>query len=221
LSSTVIRAAAAATAAGLLTLTAAQSAHAYPGGNSPASPKASQKRTHAPVKPKSRSAALQPEITEDDRDALADLTDGGFMRINSFLRSPNTFTQRPQEKIQERVEAVSAALGKLRPVPGETYRGTDLSDDLLALYEPVKPGESTKYVTDPGFLATSTSKAKALDYATNAIITVKGQSGKNVTPYSIWPSETEITYDKRTPFIPVSKQWNSELRMWDITIQEA
>lgn len=101
-------------------------------------------------------------------------------------------------------------------MPGTSYRGADLSDELLARYEP------GRVVTERGFTSTSRDVTVAQgDFGGNALFTVTGRSGRAVAPVSQFPGESEILYDRGTAFRVTGRTWDGGLRKWLITLEEA
>jgi hypothetical protein len=158
----------------------------------------------------------RPELTDGDKAALWDYTTyEGYTAMNPYLREPDRFPDAVLAGTQQRADDVSAALAKLEPKPGTTYRGAFLSDDVLARYEP------GQVVTERGFTSTSERATVADVFAGNTMITIEGTTGRDVAPFSAVRPEAEILYDKGTRFLVTGKAWDPVTQTWFINLTEA
>lgn len=157
------------------------------------------------------------EFSDADRAAVWDYTtNDGYKTMNPYYRNPESYTPEEAAAIQARSDRVSAALAKLPPRPGTTYRGVDLPGDALSNYE-----EGT-VVTERAFTSTSTDPAIASgNFKGNAIIIISGKSGRDISEFSQYSYEKEILYDKGTKFYVTGKSFDSETGKWTIRMREA
>lgn len=140
-----------------------------------------------------QTVARKADLTDADKAALTDYTSNNYREINAFLRNPDSITD-PAERaaMQQRVDAINEALGKLPDRPGTTFRG--VSSDLGDLY----PKGST--VNEPAFMSTSTNSGVADGFGDGTSFIVHGRTGSDVAPYSQYPGESEILYGSGTQF---------------------
>jgi hypothetical protein len=135
----------------------------------------------------------------DDLAALADYTGPGYQDLNHGLRN---FSMDASQLA--RVDAVNAALEKLPVYEGPVIRGSDIPAEMLELY---RPGES---ITEHGFLSTTTdlTVARSPAFAGNVEFRILSKSGRDISPYSIFPAEQEILFPSGTEFYVVDKVVN-------------
>jgi hypothetical protein len=146
---------------------------------------------------------------------IREYTGAGYATLNPFLRDPDRYSDAERLALQARADRTSAGLARLPTAPGTTYRGTDLTDEQLALYEP------GRMVTERAFTSTSRDVRVAQeDFDGNTFLTVTGQNGRDVTAVSQLPYEAEIVYDKGTPFLVTGRTWDPDLGKWLITLEE-
>jgi hypothetical protein len=145
---------------------------------------------------------------------LDDYTGPGYDTINRYLRGQGGYTADEATALQSRADRVSQELARLPPVPGTTYRGTYLSAEQAARYEP------GRVVTERAFTSTSTDPQVAEQFTDNAYFIVRGQSGRDVAPFSQLGHESEILYDQGTRFRVITKTWDADLGRWLITLRE-
>lgn len=145
---------------------------------------------------------------------LDDYTGPGYDAINRYLRGPGGYTADDAAALQSRADRVSQDLARLPPVPGTTYRGTYLSPEQAARYEP------GRVVTERAFTSTSTDPLVAEQFTDNAYFVVRGQSGRDVAAFSQLGHEAEILYDQGTRFRVISKTWDADLGRWLIALRE-
>lgn len=97
------------------------------------------------------------------------------------------------------VKGVNAALDKLPPLTGTSYRSTSLSPKQLGSYIP------GAVVKDPGFTSASAApidkkfsgyKSKEQDVT----MEIHGRSGRDVSALSNYPNEHEVLFKSGTPF---------------------
>lgn len=156
-------------------------------------------------------------LTDADRAALHDYTtNDGYTTMNPYLRNPDGYSDEEKAAIQARADRVSTALAKLPARPGQTYRGVNLPDDILAKYQP------GSVVTEKAFTSTSTDSSVATgNFQGNALMVVTGQSGRDVAPFSQYPGEAEILYDKGTKFMVTGNSFDSVTGKTVIRMREA
>ena len=160
---------------------------------------------------------LPPGFTEADRHAVRYYTsDEGYKTMNPYLRSPDGYTPEAAAEIQKRSDRVSAALAKLPPQPGMTYRTANLSDDVLENYA------VGKVVTERAFTSTSSDMRILMkkSFEGNTIMTIEGKSGRDISKSSLYEHEQEILYDKGTQFLVTGKIWSSQYNKWFIQLEE-
>jgi hypothetical protein len=128
--------------------------------------------------------------------ALADYTGSGYEDLNGALRSDAL-----EASQHARVDALNRALEKLPPYEGPVIRGTNLSPDVIAQYQ---PGE---VVTEDAFLSTTTNTAVARSpmFAGNVEFRILSSTGRDVSSLSMFPGEQEILFPAGTRFYVVSK----------------
>lgn len=140
--------------------------------------------------------AIIDSLNTDDLSALADYTGNGFTDLNSALRGGVLDSSQ-----LARVNALNRALEKLPAYDGAVVRGTNLSDEALAQYEP------GKFVEEKAFMSTSTDPgvARSSVFVGNVEFRVLSKTGRDVSAVSIVPHEQEILFPARTIFYIVSK----------------
>ncbi|ORB90173.1 ADP-ribosyltransferase [Mycobacterium persicum] len=140
--------------------------------------------------------AIIDSLNTDDLSALTDYTGNGFTDLNSALRSGVLDSSQ-----LARVNALNRALEKLPAYDGAVVRGTNLSDEALAQYEP------GKFVEEKAFMSTSTDPgvARSSVFVGNVEFRVLSKTGRDVSAVSIVPHEQEILFPARTIFYVVSK----------------
>lgn len=123
-----------------------------------------------------------------DLDAIAHYTGSGYWEMNQQLRAR---TVTPGSSMEQRVEALSTALGKLPKYEGPVFRGTILTPEQISRYEP------GKFVTERAFTSTSTDPGKA--FPGNVRFLIDSRTGRDVSAYSGAP-ESEVLFDRDTVF---------------------
>jgi hypothetical protein len=150
-------------------------------------------------------------MTWDDHAALRHYTGSGYGAVNRCLRAPAGCTG----TLASRADEVSAALAKLDPQPGITFRGTTLSNAAVAVYEP------GQVVGEPAFTSTSRALSVAGDaFGGNTLLVIHGRTGRNVESYSLFPNESEVLYDKGTRFRVLDRVLDGASGKWIITLEE-
>ncbi len=150
-------------------------------------------------------------VTGADEVALQHYTGFGYRALNRCLRSPDGCSG----VMATRAGEVSAALAKLDPQPGITFRGTTLSGAELDLYQP------GTVVREAAFTSSSRTMSVAGQYfGGNTLLVVHGRTGRNVAPYSAYPHEHEVLYDKGTRFRVLDRVRDDGADAWIITLEE-
>jgi hypothetical protein len=150
-------------------------------------------------------------MTTADENALRYYTTRHYLFMNNCLRDPGGCTG----EIRRRADLVSAALTKLEPHPGVTYRGVQYSAEVLAAY---RPG---RVITERGFTSTSRNIDVAQEsFGGNTLLVIEGRTGRNVAPYSLFASEAEILYDRGTRFQVLDRDFDPGSGTWIITLEE-
>ncbi|MPZ63950.1 MAG: hypothetical protein GEU93_22390, partial [Propionibacteriales bacterium] len=158
-----------------------------------------------------------PTLTKDDVLGIHDYTtEGGYSAMNNYLRNPDSVSPAAREAIEARIERASAGLSKLPRYQGETFRGTNLPDDVLARWQ---PGET---VSDAAFTSSSTTAPVAERFARgkNAFIRIVGRNGRDVQQLSHYGDEAEVLFDRATQFRVLRRAWNDDLGRWEFTVME-
>lgn len=150
-------------------------------------------------------------LTDADETALRQYTGIGYRAINRCLRSPAGCTG----SLATQADAVSAALAKLEPRPGITFRGASLTAMDVARYE------LGQVVSEAAFTSTSRAMSVAGDgFGGNTLVVVHGRTGRNVEHYSHYPHESEILFDKGTRFRVLDRVLDGGSDKWIITLVE-
>lgn len=136
-------------------------------------------------------------LDSDDLGALADYTGPGYLDLNNALRGGEVDASQ-----QARIEAVKTALAKLPPYEGPVIRGTNLPAEVLARY---RPGE---VITEDAFLSTTTNAgvARSPTFAGNVEFRILSKSGRDISPFSVFPGEREILFPPGTKFYVSSRR---------------
>jgi hypothetical protein len=129
--------------------------------------------------------------------ALADYTGLGYEDLNNALRSGGMDASQ-----QARIDAVNQALDKLPAHEGPVFRGTNLPPEVLAQYQP------GAIVTESGFLSTSTdlTVAQSEAFAGNVEFRILSKSGRDVSSFSVIPTEQEVLFRTNVPFYVVDRR---------------
>ncbi|HEX5811697.1 MAG TPA: ADP-ribosyltransferase, partial [Pseudonocardia sp.] len=148
-------------------------------------------------------------LSPEDQDKLDKWIGPGFRTINPALRGQTPLTP----EIQADADDVSSVLAKLPPTPGTVYRGTTLSDDELARYQ---PGER---VIEPGFTASSLDPTRA--FGGNVTFTIDSVNGKYVAPYAgTFAGQQEVLFDKNSQFEVLSRDVDPQTGKTEIELSE-
>ncbi len=150
-------------------------------------------------------------VSGADEAALQHYTGFGYRALNRCLRR----SQGCSGVLAARADEVSAALAKLDPQPGITFRGTTLSGAALDVYQP------GTVVREAAFTSSSRTMSVAGHFfGGNTLLVVHGRTGRNVAPYSAYPHEHEVLYDKGTRFRVLDRVWDEGADAWIITLEE-
>jgi len=154
-------------------------------------PKSSTPDHHGPV-----THTAQP-LTPDDLSALHNYTGPGHEDLNEALRNDTMDASQ-----QARVEALNRALEKLPPHPGPVVRGTDLPPHVLAEYQP------GAVITEPAFVSTSMEPgvAQSSAFAGNVEFRILSKSGRDISSFSLFPSEREVLFPNGTQFYVLNRR---------------
>ncbi|WP_460701034.1 ADP-ribosyltransferase [Nocardia thraciensis] len=98
----------------------------------------------------------------------------------------------------QQIEHIRAALEKLPDHKGVVYRGTYLSDDMLALYQ------KGNVVRDRAFLSTAANPHAR--FPGNAQFRIVSRTGKDISKYTIKKEEQEVLFKEETPFEVVNRK---------------
>ncbi|SHE25335.1 ADP-ribosyltransferase [Actinomyces glycerinitolerans] len=124
-------------------------------------------------------------------------TNNGYSTMNPALRGSPDAPLTPE--VQARIDNTLKGMDELPPVPGTTYRGTNLPDDV---YHSLKDG--AKEYVDQGFLSSSKEGNIADTFKGNSnnavVFTIEGHSGVDVNPFSAHKGEAEILFRPGTTF---------------------
>lgn len=147
-------------------------------------------------------------LSRTDITALDEYTGTAYREINESLRGNEAMAS----DTNQRAAAISEALSKLPDQPGPVFRGTSLSPEQIARYV---PGAMR---SEAGFTST-TSDSKAA-FPGSTLFLVISKHGKDVSPYSKYPSESEILFDKGTDFLVTSNFYSPQERKQVIIMME-
>ena len=144
-------------------------------------------------------AATPPPISPEARAGLDDYIGPGHREINQGLRGEVPVT--PELQRQRRCgvrRAVRAA-----PAPGVVYRGTELTEEQLARYQ---PGQT---VTEDAFTSSTRDPSRTL--RGNVEFTIDSVDGKDVAPFAParFAPQEEVLFDHGTRFEVLSRTMNS------------
>jgi len=160
------------------------------------------------------------ELTEAEQRGLDFYTGFGYDHVNSYLRGADNALGAdifPPEQLARYADDISAGLDRLPQYDGQTFRGTDLPDSVLAEID-----RSGRF-SDDAFLSSSTDLHVAERFRAgqggNALLHIDGFSGRDVKALSQFGDEAEVLFDKGTEFEVVNKTWN-EQGYWDIFVRE-
>jgi hypothetical protein len=143
-------------------------------------------------------AGRHPTLTPDEvRNIYRYTTDAGYQEMNTYLRSPSSFSPGDAARIQDEVDAAVSGMSKLPAHDGVTFRGTTMPQHVLDQWK-----EVGNEVSDRAFWSTSTDYDVAQGFRNggNAFVTVEGRSGVDVQPLSHYGLEAEILMPPGTRF---------------------
>lgn len=148
-------------------------------------------------------------LSQEDHDKLFKYLGPGFRTINPALRGETPLTP----EIQSDADDVSSVLAKLPPTSGTVYRGTQLTDDQLARYQ---PGTN---VTEPTFTSSSLRADRA--FGGNVTFTIDSVDGKYTAPYARqFAPQEEVTFDRGTSFRVLSREVDPATGRTEIELRE-
>ncbi len=154
-----------------------------------------------------------PTLEPEDVLGIWDYTTNSYTEMNGYLRDLSTPSDVPG--LETRLNATTAAISSLRPVPGVTYRGMEIRPGLLDQF--TQGGQWS----DPAFISSSTSSSVADNFGANGGIkvTITGRSGVDVGPFSRFQKEDEILFQRGVRFDVVRKEEVSP-GVWEIDLTE-
>ncbi len=138
----------------------------------------------------------EPALTWDDRLAFSHYTGLGYEDLNEALRSNALDASQ-----HARVAALNNALEKLPAYDGPVVRGTDLSPDVLARYQP------GKFISESAFLSTTADPvvAQSSAFAGNVEFRIVSSTGRDISSFSLFPDEQEVLFRAGTNFFVLDK----------------
>ncbi|MGB9251705.1 MAG: ADP-ribosyltransferase, partial [Mycobacterium sp.] len=136
-------------------------------------------------------------LTSEDLSALNNYTGLGHEDLNDALR-----TNTVDASQHARVEALNRALEKLPPHIGTVVRGTDLPVDVFERYQP------DAVVTEYAFISASKEPAVAQSsaFAGNVEFRILSRSGRDISSFSLFPSEQEVLFPNGMQFYVVDRK---------------
>jgi uncharacterized protein YukE len=139
---------------------------------------------------------LSDQLQPHDLSTLADYTGPGYRDLNHALRSDAVDASQ-----HARIEAIKTTLQKLPPYVGPVIRGTDLPPEVIARY---RPGE---VITEDAFLSTTRDPgvARSPTFAGNVEFRIVSNTGRDISPFSLFPGEQEVLFPPGTDFLVMSK----------------
>ncbi len=168
--------------------------------------------------------ARHPELSRDGALGLHDYTtNDGYKTMNGFSRNPDGVPTELHPEIQARIDRTSRGIAELPPYTGPTYRGSnvpkaviDTLDDTGLYRDSAYSSSSLEARVGEEFLSGNPPKA----HEDPVMFAIESRSGVNVQHFSRFPGEAEILFDRGTPFDVVSKEWDPDLKRWDIVLRE-
>jgi hypothetical protein len=147
-------------------------------------------------------SSIKDRLSLTERSAIRAYTSGKYEMINGVLRG----TMAPTLEISNLISRVSSGLVKLPPYQGQVYRYASLRWSLI----------KTRYwpgavVVEPFFVsAAETRDGTKIDLflksglsdpeKRHVYFVIQSKSGKNIQPYSVYPFEKEILFNRGTSF---------------------
>jgi hypothetical protein len=157
-------------------------------------------------------------FTADDEAAVWYYTTEAYRKLNGYLRNPDAFSAADQASLQASADQVSVGLSHLPNFEGQTYRGVDFSALPPSVAEQYQPGS---VVTEAAFTSTTTDVGVATGgFNGDTLMIIEGQSGTDVAPYSQYPDESEILYDKGTDFLVTDRVYDPTIGKTVIRLTE-
>jgi hypothetical protein len=134
-------------------------------------------------------------LSNTDILAIVTYTGNDFYFINHALRSGSDL-----ESVLPHVFALDEALAKLPDYVGDVKRGTDLPENVLAIYQP------GNIVSDPAFLSTS----KKTEYSGPHRLLIHSKTGKDISTFSNFGSEDEVLFRPDVKFRVIKRTTTSD-----------
>lgn len=153
----------------------------------------------APMLPGDSLVGASPEntpdhiLTTEQEAALHKYTNMDYLPINQALREAST-----DSKVLYEADQLSQALARLPGFCGPVHRGVYLSQDQSGKYIP------GAIIQESAFISTSFMAESAL--AGNTIFTIRSKTGRSISPYSQYPEESEILFDRGTRFRVLNRE---------------
>ena len=142
-----------------------------------------------------------PSLTPQDLSAFANYTGPGHEYLNEALRTGTLDASQ-----QAQVDVLSQALEKLPPHHGPVFRGTNLPADVLAQYQP------GAVVSESAFFSTTTDLkvAQSPAFAGNVEFRIRSTTGRDISSFSILPSEQEVLFPNGVQFYVVGRKFDRD-----------
>ncbi len=143
----------------------------------------------------------------DSRRVVSDYTADGYVNWNKMLRgeTPSNLSERGLEWTKDDISRLKQLLGEAPGYEGLSYRGTRLSDNVLAQFK--KDG----FVTMDAFTSTSLERTKALEFTEfgtegrSVLFEILGRNGTHIDSLSVVGHEKEILFNAGTKFRVLSR----------------
>ncbi|WP_129710995.1 ADP-ribosyltransferase domain-containing protein [Haloactinopolyspora alba] len=160
-----------------------------------------------------------PRLTVDEVLAIYHYTTvDGVDEMNGHLRHPENTPEAARAAIQQRIDAAVSGLKKLPKVPGVTFRGTYIPEDILPDWR------AGARVSDAAFYSSSTDAAVAEDFRLsrdgNVFVTITGATGVDVQALSHFGDEAEILFQPGTEWRVITAEWDERRTCWDLDVVE-
>ncbi len=137
---------------------------------------------------KAKKMELQ-NIPTEDLVAIKGYTSDDYKMLNTALRNND---KAELKRLEPYIEVAKSGLRQLPSFKGTVFRGTTLSPEQLAKYEP------GKIVTEDAFTSTSIDKSAA--FSGNTEFYIDSVKGKDISILSDYPNEKEILFKPYTKF---------------------
>jgi hypothetical protein len=168
---------------------------AQPHGGAPSAypPQSLAHDHHGPVAPNAA------PLTTEHLSAFANYTGPGHEYLNDALRTDTLDASQ-----QAQVDALNQALEKLPHHHGPVFRGTNLPPEVLAQYQP------GRVVTESAFFSTTTDLkvAQSTAFAGNVEFRIRSTTGRDISSFSILPSEQEVLFPNGIQFYVVDRKFD-------------